>query len=1022
MVETVSGALVGRRDAMGVLLAAARDAMSGTSRLVLITGEPGMGKTRLLGELATAVRELGMAVARGSCWDGDGAPAFWPWTQVLRCCAEGRDPAALEWGAAAGLLPELGEQPAPALDSEQARFRLFDALATALVREAARRPLLVAIDDLHWADLGTLRALRFLTGHAAGAPMLVVAAYRDAEIAAEAAELLVAGESLPLRGLDADEVAELMALTTATTPDPAAARTVARRTGGNPLFVREFATLLASGSQPGGVPGGIRAVLTRRLDRLSRPCRDLLAAAAVAGAEFDLGTVAGVRGLDWPDAVRLAEETVHSGLVQSLGTRFGFAHALIRDTVYTAIPLADRAALHLLVAEGLQPDGDVAEIADHLARAVPAAPAALAAEYAERAGRRSMDSLAFEDAAAAFARALDLVGPDAPNRFRLLLAHGDALLSAGGVDRAREAFSSAADVARRQGNPHDLARAALGYAAGLNGFEVRLLDRVQVQLLEEALGALPAADSTIRATLLGRLSVALTYTAPTERRAALAEESVVMARRLNDPQALMQALAARCDAIAGPGDVAERVDASKEIVELAQRTGDTGMELLGRRLRIVALAERGDLHTLDAEVYGYARVAEHLGQPLYSWYVPLWEGARAHREGRMDDALACADRAAAIGARIGSRNAAMLAEVQRLNVLGDAGRTDGLTARYQALVGALPEAAWGDLTSVADVYLARSDPHFTPRSMDGLAHQLDEVPMDSEWLPLLCATADLLHDHPHPAAARYVYDRLLPYAEVCGVEGIVAAWLGSTHRHLGMLAAVLGRRDDAEAHFQRALVGNAGSPLHLAHTHRVRAEALGTDLAPAVEIYSRLGLTEMVARCGGRTTPDDVAVLRRDGDVWAVGVGARRTSVKHVKGLADLARLVAEPGREFPALDLVGGSDLGDRGAVLDDRAREAYRARLTELDERIADGDERARQEREFLVAELTGAYGLGGRARRTGGSAERARTTVTWRIRDAIGRVEKASPELGRHLRAAVRTGNFCAYEPETPRRWEL
>jgi hypothetical protein len=204
----------------------------------------------------------------------------------------------------------------------------------------------------------------------------------------------------------------------------------------------------------------------------------------------------------------------------------------------------------------------------------------------------------------------------------------------------------------------------------------------------------------------------------------------------------------------------------------------------------------------------------------------------------------------------------------------------------------------------------------------------------------------------------------------------------------------------------------------------------------AEAFYRDAGILERLAGGEASTAPSQTAATwRRTGAGWSVTYLARTADVPPVKGMADLARLLSRPGEEVHVLDLVGPTAgaapvQGDLGEVLDDRARAAYRQRLTDLDERIADaeadGDSdalaRATEERDFLVAELTGAYGLGGRPRKAGDPAERARTTVTSRIRDAVSRVERVHPDLGRHLRASVRTGTFCSYSPERPQAWEV
>jgi hypothetical protein len=214
-------------------------------------------------------------------------------------------------------------------------------------------------------------------------------------------------------------------------------------------------------------------------------------------------------------------------------------------------------------------------------------------------------------------------------------------------------------MARRRGSADDLACAALGFGAGLGGLEVDLFDEHQITLLEEALLALGSRDSRLRAWTLARLSVALSFVAPHLRRRQLSEEAVGMARRLEDRRALAYALASHCDASAGPAHSERRLRAADEIVGLAGSEGDATTALLGRRLRVVALLELGDIAGVDAEIEAFARKAENLRQPLYLWYVPLWRAMRAIMQGRLDDAERYLDRAVATGKRASSRNAVL---------------------------------------------------------------------------------------------------------------------------------------------------------------------------------------------------------------------------------------------------------------------------------------------------------------------------------------------------------------------------
>jgi hypothetical protein len=269
-------------------------------------------------------------------------------------------------------------------------------------------------------------------------------------------------------------------------------------------------------------------------------------------------------------------------------------------------------------------------------------------------------------------------------------------------------------------------------------------------------------------------------------------------------------------------------------------------------------------------------------------------------------------------------------------------------------------------------------------------------------------------------AARY--QQLLPMADEFAVVGAAVFTTGPVALQLGLLAAALERWDDAAAHLDDAAR---------------RCDRLGAVLLAA---RARAELAR-VRTAQGRTPPGDggsTNVFRREGDTWTLAFGGRSVSLRDAKGLRDLAILLATPGREVAATELVAGvadaaaAGLAALGAdpVLDDRARAAYRARLTQLDDELAEADghhdiersARLATERDALIGELAHATGLGGRRRRLGDAAERARTTVTARIRDAIARVERVHPELGRHLRASIVTGARCAYRPAETVRWGI
>ncbi|HVE68149.1 MAG TPA: hypothetical protein VNB64_06165, partial [Solirubrobacteraceae bacterium] len=681
--------------------------------------------------------------------------------------------------------------------------------------------------------------------------------------------------------------------------------------------------------------------------------------------------------------------------------------------------------------------------------------------YARRAARQAGDRLAYEQAARLLTRALETwsrSGEDEDDRAEVLIELGESRLRAGDWPAAAEALQQAAASARRRLRGDQLARAALGLGAGLGGFEVRLFDRRQLDLLDEVLAVLGTAEPVLRVRVLARLSVALSFVESTDRRLALAEEAVWLAREVDDPGALAAALAARCDALAGPSHVGQRLADATEIVELARGIRDPEMQLVGRRIRFVALLESGDLPGADAELEAFAHVAEQLRQPLYAWCAPLWRALRALMQGRLADYERWAQDAREQGNAAASRNAGLLVDVQRIWWLVEIGRAAEARALCERFVTeGFPSARpWVAYLDAEAGHLAEAR-----AQLDQLVgHDFAELPEHGEWLATLCVVAAAAVLVAHEPAAAAVYPRLLPYARQYAVDG-PAIFLGSVSHYLGRLAAVLGRGADADEHFDHTLADHrsAGSALLVAHTLRERAtariavggaagRAAATPLLrEAADTYRELGLAHRARDCAALGEPRAAAdgarrgLFRREGDHWSVGYGDEVATIRDARGLRDIAALLARPGTEVRVLDLVGPAaprraapeglaEQSDAGPVLDETARAAYRRRLAELDDDLAEAQAnadtarsaRAQAERDALVAQLAGAYGLGGRSRRMGDPVERARSAVTWRIRAALRRIEEVHPALGRHLSHAVRTGAFCSYTPEQPVEWTL
>jgi tetratricopeptide (TPR) repeat protein len=712
-----------------------------------------------------------------------------------------------------------------------------------------------------------------------------------------------------------------------------------------------------------------------------------------------------------------------------------FAHTLVREALYKTLPARQRSSLHRRAGEALERRpavANAAELAHHFLRA---GDYVKAASYADAAGREALTVLAYEEAVVHFERALAALAQapgEEARRVDLLLALGDARLRTGDVRAARVAFDEAAAEARRRGRADQLAQAALGFGAGLGGFEVTLFDQHQITLLEEALRALGPEDSRLRAWTLARLSVALSFVAPQPRRHELSEAAVDMARRLGDLRALAYALACHCDALAGPAHTEQRRRAADEIIGLADQEQDAAAALLGRRLRVVALLELADIAGVDAEIESFSRAAEDLRQPLYLWYVPLWRGMRALMQGRLEDAERHVAHAASDGARASSANARILTDSLRIELALAQGQPHEAEALLRSDVEAglsLGPSAQAALASI----LARQGRRYEAQAIvDRLTMGgLEELPVeDGQWLNAMCRLAEAAANLRDVDAAEALYRRLAPHADRFAVDGIGAACLGSVHRFLGLLADTLGQADACVAHFDRAVVAHrrTGSSLLLAQTLRQRGDA------EADALYAGLGLGDRWPR----PVRDDRAkanVFRRDGESWVLAFAGREVSVPDGKGLRDIAVLLAAPGRAVPVADLValdGGAVPRPAGGaeILDASARAAYRARLIDLREELEEAERfrdlerssRAKLEIDALTEQLTRAIGLRGRPRQGDDAAERARKAITRRIRHAINRLASRHPELAAHLEHSIRTGRFCSYSPEHPVTWLL
>ena len=1017
------GRLIGREPALAAASSVADDARRGAGQFLMISGEAGIGKTAMLAALigqAGPVSQTGPAplVLRGFCWEGDGAPPYWPWSQVLR--ASGL-PAA-ELGEAGWLLQSgsgaaepasaAAAEPMNAAAAADAQFRLFEAVSRCLGRLAAGRPVLVVFDDLHWADEPSLRLLRFLARALTARAVLLLGAYRETEASGLLREVASQAQQLVLTGLTPDDVGTLAEELAGTSLPAQVTAELWQRSGGNPFFVRELTRLLAaqgSWHQPAQIPASVAETLRRRLARLSTECVRLLERAAVAGRDIDVSLLAHGAAPDQESVPALLDEARQAGVIAGTAPP-AFTHDLYREAILDGLNSTARAAINLSVGRALQArPGAAARVAAHLLAAGPQArPDAL--EYSLLAAREATARLGHEDACAHYLRALDVVsapGAATAERVGILLELAASHERAGQSDQAARRFRQAAEASRAAGDPVGLARAALGiqtlgHRSGAQNAE--LLD-----LLGEASRRLEAAGGplALQSRVLAAQARALRHgpdAVPGAEVGQAADRAVRLAAAANDASALATAKLAVHDAMWVPGTAARRLPVIAGMLDAARASGDDDLVAEAHLLRAAALLELGDPEGRDA-LLRYITLAGSLGHARGRWAALTRQATFAQLAGRAEESARLGEQALELGLAIGEPDAVgcfctSRAALTALGVSGPPIELDASDPLWPMLpvFRAWPFAARGETAAAAAAL--------------GDFSVLDITTWTG--LEALAAAAVVFAVAGSDAQRRWVYERLRPHAGTHVVVGGCASYHAAVDHHLGALAAALGHTAAAEAHLRAALA------MH---------ERLG---AAGWARLSEQALAGLRAAAPDQAAPDQAGnELRLEHGVRLLCFGGRKVRLPDSKGLADIAALVRAGGADVHVLTLVG-HHLARMGAdpVLDRQAKAAYKARLDGLaadieDAEAAGSDGRAealRSERDALIRELAAAAGLGHRDRRLGDEAERARKTVSARVRDALAKIGQVHPELAGHLRGSLRMGTRCSYSPAEPTRWTV
>ena len=619
--SVAQGAFVGRQKEMGDLKAGLEDVLSGRGRMMTLVGEPGIGKTRTSQELATYAGLRGAKVLWGRCYEEQGVPPYWPWVQAIRSYVRDAEPEKLstEMGAGAADIAEVvsdvktqlpGLQPAPQLEPEQARFRLFDSI-TAFLRSASEaRPLVVVLDDLHWADKPSLLLLQFVVREIANSRLMIIGTYRDMELSrqhplAESLGELTrerAFQRVLLRGLSQEDVESFVEVAAGVRADTGLVNAVYTQTEGNPLFVTEVVRLLVQEGQLGQnvgtmssagrqteswtvrIPEGVREVIGRRLNRMSERCNDTLTMASIVGREFEFSQLkALVEDLSEDMLLDVLEEALAARVIEempdSIG-RYQFTHALLQETLMDELSLTRRVRLHARIAESLEAmygdDAELhaAELAFHFEQAQSMVGTDKLVRYSMVSGQKALDNYAFEEGRAHFELARNLLTDDTDGHTKAEVLFGyaqarSALPSEGDfqrlLDLMSEAYQAFQSVGDYQGAVSVAAKLTINVIRYSSGADVLLRDSLQHA----------AENSAERARILALFGDVTYLQAGSEEEASQAlDESLKLAGHLNDKPVQALVLRVQSEVSSRNLNFDDARSKSDQAINLAAQVGD----------------------------------------------------------------------------------------------------------------------------------------------------------------------------------------------------------------------------------------------------------------------------------------------------------------------------------------------------------------------------------------------------------------------------------------------------------------
>ena len=856
---------VGREHELEVLVGAVRRAAGGEGATVVISGEPGIGKTRLAEEMVDAARPLGMGVAWARCPESAATSSFFAISEVSAQLA------------AQGVVDLTGRLGLDTVTEDDDRIAIYR--RTIDVLRAMTRPSVVVLDDLQWADPGTLRLVEFVAGELRALPIALVVTTRPT--VADSPEPLrdclselarfPGSVRIDLDGLDLDAITVWLQRRTGGEAAPRLAELVHDRSGGNPFFAQELVELLVGEDRLDAldadrVPAAVSGVVRRRVGRLPDDSQRLLSIASVVGRSFDLDVVARVAGSPLADVLDALDAPVDAGLVgpdPAAPARFRFSHALVAEALETELSPSRRARLHASTAEALASlrsatlDQHLAELAHHALAGAMAGSAPDAVRWSVLAAERAEERHAPEDAAAHYQRALGVIDLAAPGelegRLQLLRSLGRAWVAAGSEERAQAVLADAIDVADRLDDVDAMVASALalvhptlwqpGEYQGTNERLVSVVDRVL-----ERLG--PDGDPKATALLSGFRANLAYYVTPPEELDARSAAAVELARSTGDDDLLARVLVQRLQSVWFAPNAALQLEIADEALALIGEGGpDAQLRAVAELQRICA---RYQLGTYDpAELEHVTALVRSKGSPIQVLEIEAFAAARLACEGRYAEAEQVAADAEDLFRRTARRSDAAVLFGSKLMSFLDRGMLDAIVD----MTSAVTDSNFGQSSAeMIGFVLLEFGMAAEARAAVGPVGTLPDLPNDWMWLSTTCNAAMVraaLHD---VEACAVLYDRLIPYSGQVWIIGSVPV-CGCVDLALGRLATTLGRRDDALRHIETAIAvdSSMGARAWLARSLEAKADLTGdpADHRAALALAATIGCQPVLRRLQG---------------------------------------------------------------------------------------------------------------------------------------------------------------------------